>query len=51
MGKDKIFFGPRIVDIVNDNLGFGSKIAEAQPKQIDLVEAAIEQLKELSKEK
>lgn len=51
MRKDKIFFGPRIVDIVNDNLGFGSKIAEAQPKQIDLVEAAIEQLKELSKEK
>ena len=48
MNEDKDYYGPRIVDIVNENLGHGAKISEALPKQAELVDSALTQLKELA---
>lgn len=50
MEKDPKYWGPRITDIVNGNLGQGSKISEALPNQVDLVDAALTELKEVAKE-
>lgn len=48
MNENKDYYGPRIVDIVNENLGHGAKISEALPKQAELVDSALTQLKELA---
>ena len=48
MNENKEYYGPRIVDIVNENLGHGAKISEALPKQAELVDSALTQLKELA---
>lgn len=50
MEKDAKYWGPRITDIVNENLGQGSKISEALPNQVDLVDAAVSQLKEVAEQ-
>ena len=50
MEKDSKYWGPRIVEVVEENLGTGAKISEAMPKQKDLVSAALVQLEELVQE-
>lgn len=48
MEEDAKYWGPRITDIVTENLGQGAKISEALPNQVDLVDAALTQLKEVA---
>lgn len=50
MNKDPKYWGNRITDVVNESLGFGSKISEATPKQAELVDLALVKLKDLIKE-
>lgn len=49
MNKNPEFYGQRIVDIVDNNLGYGAKISEATPKQVELVDSAISELQDLAK--
>lgn len=47
--KDEAYFVPRIQAITNRVLGKDKKISEATPEQVDLVQVALDELKELSK--
>lgn len=49
MTKDANYYGPRITGIVNSTMGHGKKVSEATPAQAELVDLAIEELKELVK--
>lgn len=48
MDEDSSYWGPRIVDVVEQTMGTGAKIADATPAQKDLVDLALDSLKSLA---